>query len=382
METLIDCPQCNHPVNSHALICDKCGVTLALAAALAEQDITYPIQSTLIPMAPEVLVPRLGDFLIEKGKLIFDELQRALHYQQEKLTAGEPCLIGQALLELGYIDRKTLDESVTVQILQLQSALRQANQQLEQRVQERTNELQQALRKLTELSQLKSNFISNISHELRTPLTHIKGYLDLLSDSSLGPLTTQQSDALSVLLRAEERLEKLIEDLIHFSLAARGELTIDLTTFQLADTVQAVIIQSAPKARSKQITLRPSLQADLPPVRADEDKISWVLVQLVDNAIKFSPPEGKVEIQARYEIGLVTVYVVDTGIGIPEEQIQEIFEPFHQLDGSAKRRYGGTGLGLTMVRRILDAHGIPITVRSRVGEGTCFEFTLPVAPDK
>jgi signal transduction histidine kinase len=114
------------------------------------------------------------------------------------------------LLELGYIDREILDQVITEQILQLQSALQHANRQLESRVQERTRELQQALNRLSELNQLKSNFISNVSHELRTPLTHIKGYLDLLADGSLGQLTDQQSTAVEGRFALETRLEELI----------------------------------------------------------------------------------------------------------------------------------------------------------------------------
>ena len=162
-----------------------------------------------VRIAPETLVPRLGDLLIERGLLDPDDLQTALDFQQDRISGGNPCLIGQALVELGYIDQRSIDEVVTVQIFHLQNTLEQTNRELEKRVEERTADLQEALVKLTELNQLKSNFISNISHELRTPLTHIKGYLDLLSDLSLGPLTPLQVEALEVLIRSEERLEQL-----------------------------------------------------------------------------------------------------------------------------------------------------------------------------
>lgn len=137
-------------------------------------------------------------------------------------------MIGQKLLELGLVDRETLDQVVTEQILQLQQALQLANRQLEQRVLERTQDLQQALNKLSELNELKSNFISTISHELRTPLTHLKGYITLLADGSLGDLSEAQQEAMDVMERAEARLEHLIEDLIQFSLIARGQLSLTL----------------------------------------------------------------------------------------------------------------------------------------------------------
>jgi signal transduction histidine kinase len=142
--------------------------------------------------------------------------------------------------------------------------------------------------------------------------------------------------------------------------------------------IHICVSQSNQKARTAQVSLELSLPAQLPKVRADEEKIGWVLMQLLDNAIKFNATGGRVITDARLDNDIVTIAVTDTGIGIPEDRVQDIFEPFHQLDGSATRRYGGTGLGLTMVRRILDAHGADIRVRSVVGRGSRFEFSLPV----
>lgn len=379
MTVQISCPECDHPVDFESRHCENCGVDLPMAAALAESTFTDSIRFlSKGVIAPEVLVPRLGDTLIEKGIVSEKDLQSALDYQQEKEAAGDSILIGQALVELNFIDRASLDEAITEQILQLQVALQQSNRQLEQRVQERTSDLQNALNKLTELNQLKSNFISNISHELRTPLTHLKGYLDILSDQSLGPLTAQQVEALQVLKRAENRLERLIDDLIQFSLAARGELSLRISSFSLEDVLSQVISQAALKARSKEISIRTHILNDLPQVQADLEKISWVLSQLVDNAIKFTPRGGQVRIRARLENNLASVTIIDTGIGIPPERITEIFEPFHQLDGSVTRRYAGTGLGLAMVRRILEAHGSLVKVESMPEKGSQFEFSLPV----
>jgi signal transduction histidine kinase len=137
------------------------------------------------------------------------------------------------LLELGLIDRQTLDQAITEQIMQLRAALQETNRQLEQRVQERTAELQNALNKLSELNQLKSNIVANISHELRTPLTHIKGYLELLIAELMGPLSPEQVGALEVMQRSTERLERQIEDLILFSIASRGEFSLRLTSINV-----------------------------------------------------------------------------------------------------------------------------------------------------
>jgi signal transduction histidine kinase len=264
-----------------------------------------------------------------------------------------------------------------MQILKLQKALNDANMQLEARVEESTHELKNALDRLAELNQLKSNFISNISHELRTPLTHIKGYLDLLADGGLGPLTQSQQEAVTVLLRAEGRLEGLIEDLIQFSLASRGQLSLNLEVTQIDKIIQIMINRSKPKAHQAEVQLQSKVAERLPLVQIDEDKIGWVLLQLLDNAIKFTPKGGKVQVRAEADNGLITVAIIDTGIGISEDKIDEIFEPFHQLDGSTTRRFAGTGLGLNMVRKILEAHGSSIKVRSVMDRGSIFEFNLP-----
>ena len=330
-------------------------------------------------IAPETLVPRLGELLIERGLLEPEDLQIALDFQDDKITSGVPCLIGQALVELGLIDQRSIDDVVTVQIFQLQNTLERTNRELEQRVEERTADLQEALAKLTELNKLKSNFISNISHELRTPLTHIKGYLDLLSDLSLGPLTPLQIDALEVLLRSEERLEQLIDDLIQFSLVVRGELSLNIKSLDIRQLVLTNLPQIRKKAEAKGISLDLDIPPGIPNVLADEDKMQWVFDQLLENGIKFTPYGGSVKLSANPNMDLIEFSVLDTGIGIPEDRLPEIFEPFHQLDGSVTRRYAGTGLGLAMVHRIIDVHGSKIVVDSTPGKGTRFSFSLPSA---
>ena len=161
-------------------------------------------------LSPEMLVPRMGEYLVQKGLVSNENLQKALDYQQEETAKGNTILLGQALLDLKFIKRPQLDQAITEQILQLRSALQAANRTLERRVEERTAELQKALERVSELSQLKANFISNISHELRTPLTHIKGYVELLITESLGDITEEQRHALQISQQSTNRLETLI----------------------------------------------------------------------------------------------------------------------------------------------------------------------------
>jgi signal transduction histidine kinase len=382
MSVQVSCPRCGESVDPQARRCTNCGVDLAHAAILAEQALASSTAFiTEGPIAPEILVPRLGEYLLERGVLTQEELQRAVEYQSKMVAKGQHRLVGRVLLELGMIDREMLDQAITEQILQLQNALQQSNRQLEQRVRERTQELQQALNRLTELSQLKSNFISNVSHELRTPLTHIKGYLDLLADGSLGPLTREQSEALDVLLRSETRLEELIEELLQFSLAASDQFTLKIERIDVNKLVAKTISQSMDKAKLRGISMQTNMFANLPEVNADVEKITWVLIELLDNAIKFTPYGGRVLVETSRDDNKVIVSVKDTGIGISPERITEIFEPFHQLDGSVTRRYGGVGLGLALMKNIIEAHGTTISVSSGEGEGTRFEFALLVVEE-
>ncbi len=378
-ETLKNCPRCGVTVADKDCQCPQCGLDLLLARLLAESDL--PPNELSSPMTPEILVPRLGEYLIERGVLKPDELHRALEYHQKLAAEGKPRLLGQVLLDLQLVDRETLDQVVTEQILHLHAALQDTNKQLENRVHERTIDLQNALNKLSDMNRLKSNFISNISHELRTPLTHIKGYLSLLAEGSLGSLNDSQKEAFDVLIRAETRLEQLIEDLIWFSLAARGELTLNLNPTSVSDLIYTTMARSEKLAKARKISINVLVDKNLPLVIVDGEKISWVILQLLDNAIKFTPKGGTVTVSATHDDGIVTLGVTDTGIGIPANRLDEIFEPFHQLDGSDKRNASGTGLGLALAQRIIESHGSTIKVRSEVGKGTHLEFTMPRVKD-
>ncbi|MBT3189822.1 MAG: hypothetical protein HN736_12770 [Anaerolineae bacterium] len=328
-------------------------------------------------LTPEMLVPRLGDHLVQQGHISKDDLKKALSYQQEKIARGENILIGQALLELKITTKEMLDQAVTEQIIQLRSALQATNRNLERRVQERTAELQNALKRLSELSELKANFISNISHELRTPLTHIKGYFELLASKSLGPVTEEQAHALKVGQRSTSQLESLIEDLIMVSITSRGELTLKQEVVDIRRIAHLTVKAVTEKAEKRDVTVHAVVDKHLPAVQADSQKTIWVLGQLLDNGIKFTPAGGRVVLRVEHESDkLITISVTDTGIGIPPEQVAEIFESFHQLDGAATRRHGGMGLGLLLVRQIVEAHGSMLEVKSAEGRGTTVKFPL------
>jgi signal transduction histidine kinase len=328
-------------------------------------------------LTPEMLIPRLGEYIVQKGLLTEDNLQRALALQRAETEKGKQYLLGQALMDLKLIDRDALDQLVTEQLIQLRTALQTSHRTLEQRVKERTSELDEALHRLSELNQMKANFVANISHELRTPLTHVKGYIELLVSESLGTINGEQRHALEVTQRATAKLESIIEDLIMFSLASRGEMSIKLDKVDIRRLISLAVKSAATKADERGVKVTTNMPENVPAVQADSEKISWVIHELLDNSIKFTPSGGSVVISLKAEgQNLILVSVTDTGIGIPQNRYEEVFQPFHQLDGSSTRHYGGTGLGLSLVRQIVEAHGSLLDLQSVEGKGSIFKFPL------
>lgn len=326
---------------------------------------------------PESLVPRLGEVLIDQKLLTKAQLDEALQIQNRERAKGNSTLLGQILVENGFISQEILSQTLLHQITQLHTALREANANLEQRVKERTAELEQAYARLSELATLKSNFISNISHELRTPLTHIKGYVALLLEHDFGQFTADQQYALNTINKASERLNRLIEDLILFSTADRNALQITFEEFNLVPIINLIIENQSIQAKTKNIKLVFDHADRQVIVKSDRQKVRWVINQLVDNAIKFTAKNGSVRIELTpQQENKIKVSVIDTGLGISSDKLEEIFEPFHQLDESTTRQQGGTGLGLSLAKKIIEALGSRIEVESTPGKGSTFSFLL------
>jgi signal transduction histidine kinase len=328
-------------------------------------------------LAPEMLVPRIGDYLVDRGFITYQDLKSALLNQHDPNNIdNHNQLLGKILIDMGKIDQATLDQAVTEQIKNWKDAIEQSNFQLEMRVKQRTAELEQALKKINELNQLKANFISNISHELRTPLTHLKGYLDLLITGDMGSLQKDQMQVLNIMQRASGRLERLIEDLILFTFAEHDEVIISREKFDLGAITSEVIkdIQILSPSRKVDLIIQP--QDQFVWVDGDQKKIAWVINHLIENAIKFSEPNSELKVKIDTGYKSANLSVIDQGIGIEQEKLEEIFEPFHQLDGSSTRRYGGVGLGLALCKKIIEAHNSKLNVQSRIGIGSKFDFSL------
>jgi len=236
-------------------------------------------------------------------------------------------------------------------------------------------DLERAYGQLKVADRLKDEIVQNVSHELRTPLTFIKGYVQLLASRELGPLTEAQQGSLDVVLRKTKHLDRLIGDII--TLEVVGPETLNLEPLDLGALAQAEVESCRLAATEAGIQLRVEIPPKLPRVLADWSRVGEVFENLLANAIKFSPGGGTITVRVREESDCLRAEVLDTGIGIPKEKLSLIFERFYQVDGSPRRRFGGVGLGLTIARRIVEAHGGEMGVQSEVGKGSTFYFTLP-----
>lgn len=377
-EQVLACPMCETPVRSSDLTCPNCHVDLGKALAAREKQALRAAEE-FDPHAfiiQELSLPHFGEFLVHYGYLTAEKRDWALAHQQELRAAGEDKRLGEILIETGLMTR---DELIKASIHQAQATyaeFRRAHQELQQRVAQRTQELQTALKHLTEINELKSNFVANVSHELRTPLSHILGYIDLLG--RLGPLNEEQVESVATIKKAAQHLKRLIDDVLSFASVERGTMVIEPEAVTAQALVETVFQQPALAVAVTKLKVETLVPPKLPSLLIDKDKITWVIAQLLDNAIKFTPEGGTVTLAFERVGEVVQVKVTDTGIGIPPKQTAQLFEPFNQLDNSPTRRFGGTGLGLALVKRIIEAHGSKIFLQSKVGAGSTFSFTLPI----
>ena len=239
------------------------------------------------------------------------------------------------------------------------------------------HETRVAYEDLRELDRLKDEFVANISHELRTPLTFVKGYVEYLLEGYAGDLNPEQREALQIVLDRGDAVIHLVNDII--SLKQGDMVTIDATAIDIAAVVSTCIHGSYAAAERAGIRICEEMEHDLPLVWADARRLGQVLDNLIGNAIKFSSSGDSITTAVtRQDNDTVLVAISDTGIGIPPDRIDKIWERFYQVDSQWTRRRPGTGLGLTIAKRIVEAHGGQIRVESTPGIGSTFSFTLPV----
>jgi len=229
-----------------------------------------------------------------------------------------------------------------------------------------------------ELDRMKSNFLSVVSHELKTPLHSIKGFVDIILMGKTGPVNETQADFLGTVRDQTTSLQNLINDLLEFSRLDSGQVKLRLSDVSLEKVADSVIDKLSPMADQEGVEIELQIEGPLANIQADQMRIEQVLTNLVHNAIKFTPQGGKVTVRAHNLEGEVEVDVADTGIGIPGEALERVFDRFYQVDSSSTRHYRGTGLGLTISKHIVEYHRGRIWVESTEGEGSTFRVVLPI----
>jgi len=257
-----------------------------------------------------------------------------------------------------------------LQTFATQSALAIQNARLFREIEDKSRQLEVA-------SQHKSEFLANMSHELRTPLNAIIGFSEVLTDRMFGELNEKQEEYLKDIYASGTHLLSLINDILDLSKIEAGRMELELTEFHLPTALDSALTLVRERAGRRSIALHMSLDERLGEVRADERKIRQVVLNLLSNAIKFTPEGGQIEVQAILKDPLVEVSVSDTGVGIAPEDQEKVFEEFRQV-GTADKKAEGTGLGLTLCRKFIELHGGRIWVKSQLGAGSTFTFTIPV----
>lgn len=255
--------------------------------------------------------------------------------------------------------------------------------------------LRESFEKLQELDRLKSNFLAMISHELRTPLTSVIGYSEMLVEGMAGPINEEQRQFLGTIKEKGESLLELIGSLLDMSKIEAGGLEVRPVEIAVPELLEAAKTYIVPQASKKQIRLVVDHDPSLPVFVADREKVKQSLINLLGNAVKFTPQQGTIRIGARVFVGprkkaadtgrfgapderFLRFDVSDTGIGIPADKLEKVFQSFYQVDNSITREYGGTGLGLAIVKRFVEAHQGEVWVESQEGRGTTFSLLFPL----
>lgn len=249
-------------------------------------------------------------------------------------------------------------------------------------------ELLETRRELAELRSrdvLKTQFLSNISHDLRTPLTAIITHGEILRDGLLGPLNDKQSESINGIISGGRQLLEMVGEILTYAQGRANRLRLTLSEFDVADVIRESMAINESLVAKRAIAFQTEIEPQLGPMRADRDKIVHVLNNLLGNALHFTPVGGRVWVRvtrgAHDGQAAHIVEVGDTGIGIAPEHFEMIFQEFSQVDTSASREHHGTGLGLTIARRLVELHGGQLWLESELGAGTRFFFNIPIPMD-
>lgn len=287
------------------------------------------------------------------------------------ITAGSI----MALLFVGLASvaiRRDLDER-----RQTEEELRALNTELDHRVDERTAELAVAKEQAEAADRLKSAFLATMSHELRTPLNSIIGFTGIIRQGLAGPLTAEQTKQLDMIRGSARHLLNLINDVLDISRIEADQIEIVAKPFAVRETIEKVVGATTPLAEKKGLILRAQVALEVDQIVSDQRRVEQIFLNLLSNAVKFTE-KGEVRVDCQLQDGWLVTRVVDTGIGIKDEDMDKLFQAFHQIDNRLTRRHEGTGLGLAICKRLVERLGGKIAVESVGGVGSTFTVTLPV----
>tara|TARA_B100001245_G_scaffold116832_1_gene85760 strand:- start:4274 stop:6442 length:2169 start_codon:yes stop_codon:yes gene_type:complete len=267
---------------------------------------------------------------------------------------------------------------IAIQNALLVYELKELNATLQQRIDVATKELRSSNNQLKHLDEVKDEFISMASHQLRTPLTSVKGYLSMVLDGDAGAVTPRQQTLLREAFNSSERMVRLIADFLNVSRLQTGKFTIDKRAIDFKNLVKQEVTNLELIAKTRGMKLRINVTDKDLPVEADEAKLQQVVMNFIDNAIYYSRPKGTIIINLERIKHSAVLTVVDTGIGVPEEEQPKLFHKFYRAKNARRQRPDGTGVGLFMARRVVEAHGGTIIFSSREGKGSTFGFRIPL----
>jgi signal transduction histidine kinase len=250
----------------------------------------------------------------------------------------------------------------------------------EEQLKQNQKEIEIQIIQLKKLDKIKSNILKITSHELRTPIAAIKGYIQIILKEKLGKINEEQKKSLEIVLRNANRLDHLIQDILDISRLESGIMRFVPEKTNIKNMVEEIVETILPTANIKKISINTKVEKYLSDLMVDQERVKQVIINLLNNAIKFSPDNSKINVNVRKDKDLISFEVEDYGRGIPKDQQGNIFNAYFQIKSDEDKKSNGVGLGLAISRGIIIAHGGCIWVESTLGEGSKFTFTLPVKP--
>jgi signal transduction histidine kinase len=351
-----------------------------------ESSLTVPVLTQAFMLAHEQRVLVIDDVIDEA---IGDELSGVSIAMVSQLRS-QTGLVGYVLFgykqngssytkrDTDFIDIVSDEFALAIQNMLRFQEIAEFNTELQHRIDEATSELRVSNKKLHDLDRSKDEFISMASHQLRTPLTAVKGYISMVLEGDVGSISDEQRQVLGQAYESSQRMVFLIGDFLNVSRLQTGKFELELSNINLADLAKEEVEQLTDTARSRQVTIQYKKPAALQVIKGDENKLRQVMMNFIDNAIFYSPPESVVEVRVYKEAGGIVFKVTDSGIGVPKTEQPKLFTKFFRASNARKQRPDGTGIGLYMAKKVVIAHGGTVVFESKVGSGSTFGFRLPL----